>query len=370
MGIEKLLLIINLGSTSTKVAIYNNETLLASRVFQYDSKMLNEKYSDIFEQEELRTNAINEFLKENNISITDIDAVVTRGAMVKPVPSGTIIVTDQFVKDALKYGGFHPVALGVKVAKELADSAGVVCLTVDPPTTDELTEVARISGFPEIEREVQYQPLNQKRVAHLWAEHYGKRYEEVNLIVVHLGGGTTIGAHERGRIIDVNSGNLGEGPMTPERPGGIPLIPIIKECFSGDYTLEEMERRVYHGGGIKKYLGTSDIQEVERRINEGDMDAELILHAFAYQVSKEIGASYAIMKGICDGIILTGGAAFSKYLVGKIGEYVNNIAPIHVIPGGDEFGGLAYGAMRYLRQEIELIDYDSLPERKNIWHES
>ncbi|MBQ6651186.1 MAG: butyrate kinase [Atopobiaceae bacterium] len=354
-----LFLMINTGSTSTKVGIYRDMERLVAKAVRYDSAELERRFKTIRDQRELRVQGILDCIAENGYSMSDFDAVITRGAIVRPVPSGPMLVTEGMIADGELIGGFHPVSLGLRVAKELADEAGIPCVTADPSSTDELCDEARYSGFPEIQRVCQYQPLNHERIARLWAADHGKRYEDLNLVIAHMGGGTTVGAHRYGRCIDVNEGNRGEGPMTPERPGTVPLVPVIEECFSGKYTLAQMVYRVYHGGGIKAYLGTSDLQEVERRaLEEGDENAKGVLDAFIYQVAKEIGAMCAVLCGEVDAIILTGGVAYSDYIVTEIRRRVGKWVPVDAYPGEDELGALASNILRYLHGECELMEYD------------
>ncbi len=351
------LLILNIGSTSTKVGIYENDQPRISKTLRYNSMEL-EKYDDIFDQEEMRLDGIRSFLRENQYDLSDFDAVVSRGGIVRPIPSGIVEINDNYVKDARKYGGFHPVSLGVAIALSLARSVGIKCYTVDSPSSDELDDVARVSGLPEIERISWGHILNQKRIAYLWAGEHGKTYQECDLVVAHIGGGISIGAHRHGRIVDITNGTGVEGPLTPERPGDLPTDKLIEECFSGKYTEEEMLYKVHHGGGVKAYLGTSDMEIVEKRYREGDADAIMVLDAMSYQVAKGIGSMAAALKGKADAILITGGVAYSEIFTAGVRDYVECIAPVYVYPGEDELAALASGVMRYLSGEEDLISYE------------
>ncbi len=353
-----LLFILNIGSTSTKVGIYENEEAVVTRTLRYDSRELEEKYDDIFDQEEMRLDSIRSFLKENQYDLSDFDAIVSRGGIVRPIPSGIVEVNDKYVADAKIYGGFHPVSLGVKIALTLAKSAGIPCYSVDSPSSDEFDDVARLSGLPEIERVSAGHILNQKRIAYLWARDHNRNYRECNLVVAHIGGGISIGAHRAGKIAELSNGTGNEGPFTPERPGSLPTDALIEECYSGRFTEKEMLYKAHHGGGVKAYLGTSDMEEVERRCNEGDKEAILVLEAMCYQIAKEIGAMVAVLRGNVDAILITGGVAYSGMVTDQISGYVKALAPVFVYPGEDELSALASGAMRYFTGEDELMHYE------------
>ena len=356
-GREYLIVAINFGSTSTKVGAYRGNEELFRETVRYEPAEL-ASYGDIFNQGALRRDGILAALEQHGIELNQVDVIVSRGSIVKPIASGVYRINDAMLADARRIGGYHPCSLGVHVARELADAAGIGCYTVDPPTVDELTDVARVSGMPGIERESLYQPLNHKRTARKWAREHNTTYEQSRLVVAHMGGGTTVAAHELGRAIDVNNGTLGDGPMTPERPGSLPLVPVIERCFSGEMTREQMLRLVYHGSGVAAYLGTADMVEVERRALGGDAEAKLVLDAFCYQVAKEIGAMVAVLCGRCDAILLTGGIAYSDYVCKSIERRVGAFAPVCVYPGEDELGALVDGVLGYLRGETELLEYE------------
>lgn len=351
------ILVLNFGSTSTKVGIYQDEEQLFAGTVRYEPSEL-ARYGDIFEQRELRMEGIRELLDGAGFSLGGFDAVVSRGCIAKPVNAGVYELTDELVADGVSVGGHHPVSLGVSVALELGRNLGIPALTVDMPSVDQLSDVARITGMPGVGRCAIWQPLNHRQVARTWAAEHGTSYEGSNLVIAHLGGGTTVAAHERGRAIDVNNGTEGDGPMTPERCGEVPLAPIIEICYSGELSKEEMLNKVRHGSGVAGYLGTADMVEVERRALSGDAEAKLVLDALCHQVAKEIGGMFAVLRCSCDAILLTGGVAHSKYVTETIRGYVEGMAPVFVYPGEDELGALAQGALRALRGEEPLQEYE------------
>ena len=350
------MLVLNFGSTSTKVGIYQDEERLFSDAVRYEPSDL-VKFDTILDQEEMRERDVTGLVSDAGYQLGDFDAVVTRGPICKPLEAGTYEVAEALIEDGQAIGGHHPCSLGPIVANKIGQLLGVPTYTVDPPTVDQLDDVARISGLPGVERTTIWQPLNHRQVARTWARENGTTYEASNLIVAHMGGGTTVAAHRQGRAIDVNNGTEGEGAMTPERPGTVPMCPVIEMCFSGERTREQMLSMVRHGAGVTGYLGTADMREVERRVQEGDAEARIVLDALCYQVSKEIGAMYAVLGCDCDAILLTGGLAHSDYVTGHIRSHVGGMAPVFVYPGEDELGALAQGALRVLRGEEEPKGY-------------
>lgn len=353
-----MILALNPGSTSTKIAVYRNEEQVMEKVLRHSVEEISvfEKISD---QYEFRKKIIEEAVTEAGIRVTDLDAVVGRGGLLRPIPGGTYEVNEAMVED-LKVGvsGQHAANLGGIIAKQLAEEAGCPSFIVDPGVVDEMEDLARISGVPEMPRRSIFHALNQKAIARRAAEEIGKKYEEINLIVAHMGGGVSVGAHQKGRIIDVNNALDGEGPLSPERAGGVPVGDVIKMCFSGEYTIEEVRRKLKGNGGIVAYLGTTDALEVERRIEAGDEKAKLIYEAMAYQVAKEIGACATVLKGKVELIALTGGIAYSKRMTSWIAERVDFIAPVKVYGGEDELLALAMGALRVLRGEEKPQKYE------------
>jgi butyrate kinase len=253
--------------------------------------------------------------------------------------------------------GQHASNLGAIIANEIASQLGITAFIVDPVVVDEMDEIARISGMPEIKRISIFHALNQKAVARRVAADLNKKYEDMNLIIAHLGGGISVGAHKNGRIIDVNNALDGEGPFSPERTGSLPVSGLMKLCYSGKYTIDEMKKKVTGKGGLVAYLGTNDGREVVKMIEAGDKNAELIYKAMAYQVAKEIGACAAVLEGKVDAVCLTGGLAYDKLLIGWIREMVEFIGDVRVYPGEDEMIALAEGGLRVLRKEESAKEY-------------
>ncbi|AKL96937.1 butyrate kinase Buk [Clostridium aceticum] len=350
-------LAINPGSTSTKIAIFDNEKPVFEEVLRHSTGELS-KYDTIFDQYEFRKNIILETLNEKGINITKLSAVVGRGGLLKPMAGGTYRVEETMLKD-LKKGilGQHASNLGGVLAYEIASQLNIPPFIVDPVVVDEMQEIARISGMPEIERKSIFHALNQKAVARRAAKDKGGKYEDFNFIVAHLGGGISVGCHEKGKVIDVNNGLDGDGPFSPERTGGLPTGDFAKLCFSGKYTYEEIKKKNVGQGGLVAYLGTNDGREVGKMIEAGDQKAELVYKAMAYQVAKEIGAAAAVLMGKVDAIILTGGIAYDKVFTGWIQEKVSFISEALVYPGEDEMIALTEGALRVLRKEEEAKQY-------------
>jgi len=351
------ILAINPGSTSTKIAVYDNENPVLIETLRHSAEEL-APYKTIFEQFNFRKDVILKVLEEKGIEIGTLNAVVGRGGMLKPIESGTYRVNGLMLED-LKVGfsGQHASNLGGVIANEIASGLNIPAFIVDPPIVDEMDDIARLSGVPEIERKSKFHALNQKAVAKRYAKEKGIRYEELSLIVAHMGGGISVGAHKDGRVIDVNNALDGEGPFSPERAGGLPVGDLIKLCYSGKYTMDELMKKVVGKGGFVAYLNTNDAREVEKMIKSGNKNAELIFKAMAYQVAKEIGYSAAALSGMVDAIILTGGLAYSSMLVEWIKERVRFISNIVVYPGEDEMLALAEGGLRVLRGEEETKEY-------------
>ena len=351
------LLIINPGSTSTKIGVYEDEKEVFVETLRHSSDEI-AKYDSIFEQKEFRKSVIMSVLKENNFDVNTLDAVVGRGGMLKPIPGGTYEVNDTLLND-LKVGvqGEHASNLGGILANEIAKEVGGRAFIVDPVVVDELEPVARISGVPELPRKSKFHALNQKAVAKRFGKESKIGYENLNLIVVHMGGGVSVGAHKNGKVIDVNNALDGDGPFSPERSGAVPVGDLIKMCFSGEYTQEEVYKKIVGKGGYVSYLNTNDARDVLREKEEGNKFAELIYNAFIYQVSKSIGEMATVLKGKVDSIILTGGIAYSPIVVSDIKERVEWISNVAVYPGEDELLALAKGAVRVLNGEEEAKVY-------------
>ena len=351
------LLIINPGSTSTKIGVYEDEKEVFVETLRHSSEEI-AKYDSIFEQKGFRKEVIMNVLKDNNFDVTTLDAVVGRGGMLKPMAGGTYEVNDELLND-LKIGvqGQHASNLGGILANEIAKEVGGKAFIVDPVVVDELEAVARISGVPELPRKSKFHALNQKAVAKRFGKESKRGYENLNLIVVHMGGGVSVGAHQNGRVIDVNNALDGDGAFSPERAGSVPVGDLIKMCFSGEYTQAEVYSKIVGKGGYVAYLNTNDARDVLREKQEGNEFAELIYNAFIYQVSKSIGEMATVLKGKVDSIILTGGIAYSPIVVADIKERVEWIGNVTVYPGEDELLALAQGAIRVLSGEEESKEY-------------
>lgn len=354
------LLTINPGSTSTKIGVFEDINLILDKTLRHNVDELAE-FPNIIDQYEFRKNVIIEFLKENCQDINNIDAFVGRGGLLKPIQGGVYRVTEKMVND-LKIGiqGEHASNLGGILALEIARSVNKEkeAYIVDPVVVDELEDIARYSGRPELPRVSIFHALNQKAVARRFAREQNKHYEDFVLIVVHLGGGITVGLHKHGRVIDVNNGLDGDGPFSPERSGGLPAGSLAKLCFSGKYQLHQVRKMITGAGGIVAYLGTNNAAEVEQRIEKGDNQAKIVYDAMIYQISKEIGALSTVVAGKLDAILITGGMAHSNYVIENIKERVSFLAPIYVYPGEDELQALAEGVYYAKKGEIPIKEYE------------
>ncbi len=347
---KNLILVINPGSTSTKIALYNDEECLASENLSHSVDEI-KKFPTIYDQKDMRTEVITNWLEGLNYKITDLAAVVGRGGLLRPMPGGTYKVTDKMLEDLKTgYQGQHASNLGGIIADSIAKQAGISAFIVDPVAVDEFDEVARISGLPEIPRASLVHALNIKAVTRRVCKDMNLKFEESSFVVAHIGGGISVSPVKDGRILDANNAN-DDGPFSPERAGGLPCGALIKLAYSGKYTYDELKKKVVGAGGLTAYLGTNDGREVNRRIDEGDEKAEFILMAMAYQLSKEIVAMATVLKGRADAIILTGGMAYNKKLTDWISDRVNFVAPVKVVPGEDEMLALMQGALRVLRGE-------------------
>ena len=353
---EKLL-VINPGSTSTKIGVFEEEELIFEKTLRHSVEEL-APFDKIFDQYKFREDIIIESLKENNIDIKSLTGIIGRGGLLKPIEGGTYEVNDFMLED-LKNGvqGDHASNLGGIIANEIAKEIGVKAYIVDPTVVDELEDVARISGLKEIKRRSVFHPLNQKAVARRHAKSQNKKYEDMNLIIAHLGGGISVGAHKKGRVIDVANALEGDGAFSPERSGSLPVGDLVKLCYSGKYTYDEMKKMIKGNGGMVSYLGTNNGIDVSKKIENGDKEAELIYYAMAYQVAKDIGSCAAVLEGNVDGILLTGGIAHDKRFTAWIEEKVKFIAPVFIYPGEDELLALAEGGLRVLRGEEALKEY-------------
>jgi len=356
MSKDYKILVINPGSTSTKVMLFSNEQLLFEKKIEHSSKELS-NFNKIIDQYHFRQDIILSFLKEKGINLSTLNAVVGRGGLLKPIASGTYRINEKMLED-LRRGvmGEHASNLGGLLAYGIAENLSIPSYIVDPVVIDEMKPVARISGMPEIPRISILHALNQKAVARKAALDLGKKYERLNFIVAHLGGGISVGIHCRGNVIDVNNALNGEGPFTPERSGGVPVGGLVELCFSGKFTKDEIMKKIKDKGGLVAYLNTNDVREVVKMIKHGDKKAKLILEAMAYQVAKEIGAGTTVLKGQIDAIILTGGIAYNNEFVNMVRDRVSFLSLVMVYPGEEEMLSLCEGALRVLkREEMEKI---------------
>lgn len=350
-------LIINPGSTSTKIGVFEDEKLLFEETLRHSTEEIG-RYAAIVDQKDFRRKIITDLLESRDFDLKSLNVVVGRGGMLKPISGGTYAVTDELLED-LKKGvqGQHASNLGGILAREFADELGIPAYIVDPVVVDELMPVARYSGMPEIPRGSIFHALNQKAVAKRYAKEAGKPYESLRLIVVHMGGGVSVGAHVDGRVIDVFSAFDGDGAFSPERAGGVPCGALVKLCFSGKYTEKEIYSKLIGQGGFNGYLGTNDMREVTKRADAGDEKAAEAKQAFLLQVAKDIGAMACVLNGEVDRIIVTGGIAYGADVIAALRERAEWIAPFTVYPGEDELLALAQGALRVLNGEEKLMEY-------------
>lgn len=343
------LLVINPGSTSTKLAIYDGRQLHASITLNHSAAEL-AKFADIVDQIDFRTEALLSWLNEIEVCLTSITAVVCRGGLLKPIPSGVYLVNEEMAADLRtgKYGK-HASNLAGLIGFGIGQRLDIPCYIVDPVVVDELQPLARISGHPKISRISIFHALNHKAMARRAAEQLGKPYAALKLIVTHMGGGISVGAHRYGHVIDVNNALNGDGPLSPERTGSLPTTALINYYFDQKVPLDELLRRFVGRGGLVNHLGTNDLREVQKRMEQGDERAQVVFRAMALQIIKEIGRASAVLNDDVDAVILTGGMAYSRALTDLITEYVQFIAPVIVLPGENELEALAHAALRVLR---------------------
>lgn len=355
---KKLILAINPGSTSTKFSLFEEDKLIFEKTLRHTAEDL-VAFKKITDQFDFRKDLIMKELKERKVNLSEIKAVIGRGGLVSPIESG-IYKVNRKMKDQLnkELFGSHASNLGALIADDIANSLPeAAAYIVDPVVVDELQPVARITGHPEIERRSIFHALNQKAFARIYAASINRRYEDLNLVVAHMGGGVSVGAHKKGRVVDVNNALNGDGPFGPERSGGLPAGQLAELCFSGRYSHAEIKTMITGKGGMMAYLGTNDFIEVCRLADNGDPSANLIRDAFAYQVGKEIGAIATVLSGYVDAIILTGGIAHHEATVRRIKSMVEFIAEVIVYPGEDELKALAFNGLLALDGKIEIKTY-------------
>ena len=353
------ILAINPGSTSSKIAVYDNKDEVFSITLRHSVEEL-APYPKIIDQYDFRKKIIIDSLTNAGIEIDSLDAIVGRGGLIKPIPGGVYRVNDELIADLRKeILGEHASNLGGILANEISKEIGdnVPAFIVDPVVVDELDDISRFSGIPELPRISIFHALNQKAVARRFAREKNQKYEDLNLIVVHLGGGITVGAHKKGKVIDVNNGLDGDGPFSPERAGSVPVGALAKLCFSRKYELHQVRKMITGKGGLVAYLNTNDAGQVEKMIEGGDEKALLIYKSMAYQISKEIGSCAVSLKGEIDAILITGGLAHSEMVVGWIKERISFLAPVFIYPGEDEMKALAESVFYALNGEQEIKEY-------------
>ncbi|MCL2375295.1 MAG: butyrate kinase [Firmicutes bacterium] len=350
------ILSINPGSTSTKIAVYDNE----ERVFQENIKHTTEELSafqKLTDQFDVRQDVILKVLKQQNIDLKSLDGVIGRGGLLKPMEGGTYNISERMIEDLhIGIQGEHASNLGGLIANSIAKTLGVPAFIADPVVVDELCDEARISGHPLFPRKSIFHALNQKAIARLFCSDKKLDYKKVNLIVAHMGGGVSVGLHSNGRVIDVNNALDGDGPFAPERSGSLPMGSIIEACFSGKYTKAEMKKVITGKGGLVAYFGSNDFVELEERAKK-DKEVKLALDAFCYQISKEIGALSTIVSGKIDAILLTGGIAHGKDVISYIKDKVKFIASVYAYPGEDEMWALACAALRVIKGDEKAKEY-------------
>ena len=350
------ILAINPGSTSTKIAVYQDEKpILVSNIRHTVEELA--PFEQVTDQFEFRKQLVLDALAKENIPF-EFDAIIGRGGLVKPIPGGVYEVNEAMRRDTKHAMRVHACNLGCLIAAELADMLpGCRSFIADPGVVDEMGEMQHITCSALMPRITIWHALNQRAIARRYAREHNTRYEDLNLIICHLGGGISVGSHEHGRCIDVNNALDGEGPFSPERAGTLPAGQLVDLCYSGRFTKDELKRRIQGQAGLAGHLGSTDMMEIERRIEDGDEKAKLVVDAMIYQIGKTIGAAAVPLLGKVDAILVTGGIAHSEYVVPRLKEYISFIAPIHVYPGEDELEALALNALGALRNELPIQEY-------------
>ncbi|WP_313370321.1 butyrate kinase [Sedimentibacter sp.] len=352
------ILVLNLGSTSTKIAYYEDEACIVKTNIEHPAEEI-KQFNHFMEQNKYRENYIKKFMSENNVDINELDVIVSRGGHTKPLEGGVYRVCEEMLEQqASGLYGQHPCDLGSKIAYEMCETIKAVPLIVDPPVTDEFEPLARLSGHPIIERRSSFHALSHKATSKRYARANGLKYDELNLIVVHLGGGVSVAPHRKGRMIDGDNGLEGDGAYSTNRTGALPVGDLVKLCFSGKYTYKEVKKMINGNGGLMAYLGESDVKTIESNAKH-DEKAALYLDGMVYQVCKNIGSCATVLCGKIDAILVTGGIAHSKSIVQKIKDRCEFIAPIVVYPGENEMESLARGAFEGLRGDEPVRDFIS-----------
>lgn len=350
------ILVVNPGSTSTKIAVYEDEKPILLRTIRHSLEELSQ-FKQAVEQRDFRRDLVVKELENMDIPL-QFDAIIGRGGLAKPIEGGVYEVNEQMCKDTYHALRKHACNLGCIIAYELAQRIpGCKAYIADPGTVDELADVARITGSPLMPRIAIWHALNQRAIARRFAKEQGKHYEDLDLIVCHLGGGISVAVHQKGRAVDANNALDGEGTFSPERAGTLPAADLIHLCFSGEYTEEQLIKKVAGQGGLAAHLDTNDVKEIIHRIEKGDQKAQLLIDAMIYQTAKCIAAQSAVLCGKIDAILLTGGIAYSDYITSRLRERIEFLAPVYIYPGEDEMRALALNALAVLRGEREVKEY-------------
>lgn len=351
------ILAINPGSTSTKISLYNGAEEVFTKTLRHSSEEIG-GFEKVIDQFKFREGTIVAALEESGVKLEDLTAVVGRGGLLRPISSGVYAVNEEMVEDlkSAKYGE-HASNLGGIIALEISKRVGCPAYIADPVVVDEMCDVARVGGHPMFPRLSIFHALNHKAIAKLYAKEIGRDYNDLNLVVAHLGGGCSIAAHSKGKVVDVNNALMGDGPFSPERTGGISAMQLAKVCFSGEYTHDEIKKIISGKGGIVAHLGTNSFKDVDDMVAAGDPKATLISDAFVYNVAKAIGGMAAALSGNVDGIVVTGGIAYGKLIMQQLTDMVKFIAPVRIYPGEDEMGALAKNALAVIEGKEEVKQY-------------
>ena len=344
------ILAINPGSTSTKIALYDDEQPTLALTLRHSAEEI-ARFPRIIDQLDWRKEMVLEALAKNNFDVKSLSAVIGRGGLIKPIESGVYEVNAALKNDLVNAQREHASNLGGLIAEQIAQAAGVKAYIADPVVVDELDDIARLSGIPECPRISIFHALNQKAIARRHAEKVGKRYEDLNLVVAHMGGGISVSAHCKGRVIDTNNALDGDGPIAPERAGTVPAGALVNLCFSGKYSQRDVLKMLAGKGGLVAHLNQNSVQQICIDIEKGDQKSKAVLDAMSYSIAKEIGAMAAVLKGQVDAILLTGGVAYNEPVNDVIREHCSFLAPIFSYPGEDEMGALMLNALSVLRGE-------------------
>ncbi len=348
--------VINPGSTSTKIAVYEDDKPVWMTGAHHPVSEL-AKFAHISDQYEYRKDFIMKRLEEAGIE-RKFDAVIGRGGLLHPLTGGVYAVNEKMKDDLIHAEREHACNLGALIAAEIAGECGCPAYIADPVVVDEMRPEARYTGFPGIERKSIFHALNQKAVARQYASSIGKKYEELRLIVAHIGGGISVGAHVYGRVVDVNNALDGEGPFSPERAGTVPSGQLVDVCFSGQYTKKQVKQMISGKGGLAELLGETDMITIDRKAEDGEEPYKSVIDAMMYTIAKQIGAMYVAMTGKVDAIILTGGIAHSDYCMDILRKQIDYLGEVVICPGENEMGSLAYNALGVLRGDLPLLEYN------------